>query len=139
MGVRNLGPSSQAKQERRSAEIIDFLQRLPPGPRPYDPQEYALMMEAAEIARRNTERLREGEIIAMARPKNKQQQPGTVGAERVAPDFEPERWRQALSHQPFLLLTTCLTVRLGFNKFNGLASRQARQGSLFLPDVTMPL
>ena len=30
----------------------------------------------------------------------------------------------ALSHQPFLLLTTCPTARLGFNKFNGLASRQ---------------
>jgi hypothetical protein len=30
----------------------------------------------------------------------------------------------ALSHQPFLLLTTCLTARLGFNKFNGLARRQ---------------
>jgi integrase len=29
-----------------------------------------------------------------------------------------------LSHQPFLLLTTCLTARLGFNKLNGLASRQ---------------
>jgi hypothetical protein len=29
-----------------------------------------------------------------------------------------------LSHQPFLLLTTCPTARLGFNKFNGLASRQ---------------
>ena len=27
-------------------------------------------------------------------------------------------------NQPFLLLTTCLTARLGFNKFNGLASRQ---------------
>jgi hypothetical protein len=43
-----------------------------------------------------------------------------------------------LSHQPFLLLTTCLTARLGFNKFNGLVRRQARRGSLFLPDVTMP-
>ena len=30
----------------------------------------------------------------------------------------------ALSHQPFLLLFTCLTARLGFNKFNDLASRQ---------------
>jgi hypothetical protein len=29
-----------------------------------------------------------------------------------------------LSRQPFLLLITCLTVRLGFNKFNDLASRQ---------------
>jgi aryl-alcohol dehydrogenase-like predicted oxidoreductase len=29
-----------------------------------------------------------------------------------------------LSHQPFLLLITCLTARLGFNKFNDLASRQ---------------
>jgi len=31
---------------------------------------------------------------------------------------------EALSHQPFLLLTTCLSVSFGFNKFNGLASRQ---------------
>ena len=30
----------------------------------------------------------------------------------------------ALSHQPFLLLTTCLKVSLGLNKGNGLASRQ---------------
>src|SRR5260370_11067125 len=27
-------------------------------------------------------------------------------------------------NQPFLLLTTCLTARLGFNKFNGLTSLQ---------------
>jgi hypothetical protein len=27
-------------------------------------------------------------------------------------------------NQPLLLLTTCLTARLGFNKFNGLASLQ---------------
>jgi hypothetical protein len=31
---------------------------------------------------------------------------------------------EALSHQPFLLLITCLTARLGFNKFNGLGGRQ---------------
>jgi hypothetical protein len=31
---------------------------------------------------------------------------------------------RALSCQPLLLLTTCLTARLGFNKFNGVASRQ---------------
>src|ERR1700733_7370004 len=31
---------------------------------------------------------------------------------------------RALSHRPFLLLTTCLAARLGFNKFNGLASRR---------------
>ena len=30
----------------------------------------------------------------------------------------------ALSHQPFLLLITCFIARLGFNKFNGLGSRQ---------------
>ena len=29
-----------------------------------------------------------------------------------------------MSHQPFLLLITCLTARLGFNKFNGLGIRQ---------------
>jgi hypothetical protein len=33
----------------------------------------------------------------------------------------------ALSHQPFLLVTTYLTVRLGFNKVNGLASRQCAE------------
>jgi hypothetical protein len=35
----------------------------------------------------------------------------------------PARRLAALSNQPFLLLITCLTARLGFNKFNGLASR----------------
>jgi hypothetical protein len=41
----------------------------------------------------------------------------------------------ALSHQPFLLPITWLTVGLGFNKFKGLARLQER---LFLLDVTMP-
>ena len=34
----------------------------------------------------------------------------------------------ALSHQPFLLLTTCLNTKLGFNKFNCLARRQGGSG-----------
>jgi cytochrome c biogenesis protein CcdA len=38
----------------------------------------------------------------------------------------------ALSHQPFLLLTTCLNTRLGFNKFNCLARRQGAAREPFL-------
>jgi hypothetical protein len=40
------------------------------------------------------------------------------------PELDRGRPVEALSHQPFLPLITCLTARLGFNKFNGLGSRQ---------------
>jgi len=45
--------------------------------------------------------------------------------------FDEEGLR-TLSHQPFLLLTTCLNTRLGFNKFNGLARRQGAAREPFL-------
>jgi hypothetical protein len=57
---------------------------------------------------------------------------------RAAGRHRPKAVSLALSHRPFLPLITCLTVGLGFNKFNGLASRQDATRSLFLPDVTMP-
>jgi hypothetical protein len=40
--------------------------------------------------------------------------------------------REALSHQPFLLLITWPFVRPGFNKFNGLANRQCAARDPFL-------
>ena len=39
---------------------------------------------------------------------------------------------RALSHQPFLLLTTWLPVELGFNKFNASARRQQAAREPFL-------
>jgi hypothetical protein len=72
----------------RQAEIIDFelVRRLPPGPRPYNPQEYGAMMRVGERARKNTERLREEEI-----ERRKNDPPGSVGAQRVPrPDDEED-------------------------------------------------
>ena len=34
-----------ATQEQRTADILAFAKRLPPGPRPYDQQEFAPMRE----------------------------------------------------------------------------------------------
>jgi hypothetical protein len=58
-----------------------------------------------------------------------------------APGAWPKRcetFERALSHQPFLLLTTCLTARFGFNKFNGLARRQGAAREPLLARCEMP-
>jgi putative DNA primase/helicase len=80
----NLGPSSQATQEaQRTAEILDFkrVQAFPTGPRPYDPNEYALLIRVAERAKRTTEALKAEEI-----ERRKNNPPGSVGAARVPPE-----------------------------------------------------
>jgi hypothetical protein len=65
----NFDPATQA----RTAEILAFerVKALPPGPRPYDPQEYADFMRVDEMVERR---------------KAKQPAPGTLGAERVWPE-----------------------------------------------------
>jgi hypothetical protein len=64
-----------------------------------------------------------------ARPRRLAVAPGARGEpnrRRLADAWQapPYGLRRALSQQPFLLLITCLTARLRFNKFNGLGSRQ---------------
>ena len=73
-------------QERRTADILDFerVKALPPGPRPYDPNEYALLMRVAEMARHNTEAQK-----AEDAERQKNDPPGSVGAAKV-PQPEPE-------------------------------------------------
>jgi Predicted membrane protein (DUF2254) len=44
----------------------------------------------------------------------------------------------AMSRRQFLLITTCVPRKLGFNELNGLVSRQDGRESLFLLDLTMP-
>ena len=93
----NLGPTDHATQERRTADILDFerVKALPPGPRPYDPNEYALLMRVAEMARHNTEAQK-----AEDAERQKNDPPGSVGAERAAfdrgapPIGEPVRRRR---------------------------------------------
>jgi RecA-family ATPase len=83
----NLGPTPSATQEqRRSAEIIDFalVQSLTPGPKAYNPQEYAAMMRVGETAKQNTEEIERREI-----ERRKNDPPGSVGAARV-PHVETE-------------------------------------------------
>ena len=77
MNVSNLGPTDQTTQELRleqehvalltTEELLAFAQSLPPGPRPYDPREYAILRELGE----------------RLKPKVVQPPKGTVGAERV--------------------------------------------------------
>lgn len=54
--------------------------------------------------------------------------PGPVGSLAVdtvrAPSTVTRMKLAGIVTSPFLLLITCLNARLGFNKFNGLGSRQ---------------
>ena len=88
----NLGPTPTATQdqERQTADILDFerVKALPPGPRPYDPNEYALLMRVAEMARHNTEAQK-----AEDAERQKNDPPGSVGAERAAFDDLPHEAR----------------------------------------------
>jgi AAA domain len=77
----------RATQAATQADIVafDFVQRLPPGPRPYNPQDYWAMMRVAEIAKKTEEiKRRKAEALRHEPPR------GTVGAERVVrPDGDP--------------------------------------------------
>ena len=67
-------------QERQTADILDFerVKALSPGPRPYDPNEYALLMRVGEMARHNTEAQK-----AEDAERQKNDPPGSVGAARA--------------------------------------------------------
>jgi hypothetical protein len=53
----NLDEATQARAEN----IIDLFSRFPPGPQPYNPQNYALAMELDKIEENNPDRAPEGQ------------------------------------------------------------------------------